>query len=345
MSKRLLLANTLLRLGGGLISRLANRELLFVFCYHRVSPQDGPVETDFDAGVFGPRPGQLKRQLQFLQKHTTILSESDLIRAIAGHPPGKGPYSMITFDDAYIDNYQFAMPTLAELRVPAIFFVPALFIEERNIGWWDQITYIIKNSQKPEIDFRGRKLVLKERKHIVIHDLLEVMKLAPHEQTANLVEELAEAADSAAPTDDRMDKELMNWDQLREAHDAGVTLGSHTCRHWVLSTLDENEQSEEIIGSKTLIEEKLGLQVRSLAFPVGGLEHFNQTTLELVERAGYDVAFSFNTGVTKLGEFNRYAIPRFGAPSDFESFNALFHFPHLMDYNAAKRREFQRIRR
>ena len=84
--------------------------------------------------------------------------------------------------------------------------------------------------------------------------------------------------------------------------------------------------------------------MRTLAFPVGGLEHFNQTSLELVGYAGYDVAFSFNTGVTKLGEFNRYAIPCSGAPSDFESFNALFHFPHLMDYDAAKRRELQRVR-
>jgi peptidoglycan/xylan/chitin deacetylase (PgdA/CDA1 family) len=341
-NKRLLLANSLLRFGGGLINRWANREHFFVFNYHRVSASEKPVDTAFDEGVFGHSQAQLKQQLEFLQKHTTILSEQDLIKALFGDLSEKGPYSMVTFDDAYIDNYQLAMPILAKLGVPAIFFVPALIIENRNLGWWDQIAYIIKKSQKAEIDFRGEKLVLKNRKPAVINKLIEVMKMVPHEQTSNLVTELAEKTDWPTPSKEIMDKELMNWDQLREAYEAGVALGSHTCSHRVLATLNETEQADEIIKSKSIIEKKLNIKVRSLAFPVGGLEHFNKITLKHVEKAGYDMAFSFNTGVTKFGAFNRFAIPRLGAPSDFKSFNALFHFPNLMDYNATRRRKFQK---
>ena len=108
--------------------------------------------------------------------------------------------------------------------------------------------------------------------------------------------------------------------------------------------MNEEQQAEEIIESKIFLEKKLGIEVCSLAFPVGGLEHINQTTLELTERAGYDVAFYFNTGVTRLGGSSRYAIPRVGTPSDFESFKAPINFPHLMDYNAAKRRKQKKAR-
>ena len=235
MNKRLLLANTLLRFGGGFISHVVNRKLFFVFNYHCISCKEGPGDTAFDTGVFGPTVDQLKQQLEFLQKHTTVLSESDLIKALEGNSTGKGPYSMITFDDAYIDNYQLAMPVIAEVGVPAIFFVPTLLIEERDLGWWDQIAYIIKNSKKHEISFRGETLALGDCKPAVIYGLNKVMKLNPREQTVNLVAELAEAAESPAPSVDLMDKELMNWDQLKEAHESGIVLGSHTCSHRVLS--------------------------------------------------------------------------------------------------------------
>jgi peptidoglycan/xylan/chitin deacetylase (PgdA/CDA1 family) len=300
------------------------------------------VDTVFDDMVFGPSQTQLKEQLQFLKKHTTILSEHDLTKALGGELSGKGPFSMVTFDDAYIDNYQLAMPILVEVGVPAIFFIPAFVIENRDLGWWDQIAYIIKNSKKTKINFRDEELVLKERKPNVIHYLHNIMKLAPHQQTASLVSELAKEADSPIPSRDLMDKELMTWGQLQEAHEAGITIGSHTCNHRVLATLNEEEQAEEIIESKNFLESRLDITVRSLAFPVGGLEHFNKTTLRLAEKAGYDLAFSFNTGVARIGEFNPFAIPRLGAPSDFKTFNAIFHFPNFMDYHAAKRRALQK---
>lgn len=336
-NKRLLIANTLLKFGGGPISRLANRDLLFIVNYHRISPMGIPVNTSFDDGVFGPNEEQLIQQLEFIQKHTTILSEDDLIKVLSGDLLGKGPYSMVTFDDAYIDNYELALPILASAGIPAFFFIPAFVIETRKIGWWDEIAYIIKNSEKTKINFNGESFLLKEHKSSTIRRLHTIVKLTPNIQPDNFVDELAKEADSSAPSRDIMDKELMNWGQLRAAHEAGITLGSHTCNHRVLATLDEDEQAKEIIDSKKYLEKKLNINVRSLAFPVGGLEHFNKTTLMLVEKAGYDLAFSFNTGVAKLGELNRFAIPRIGAPCDVEFLNAMFHFPKLMNYHTAKR--------
>ena len=122
MNKRLLLANILLQIGCGPISRLINREMLFIFNYHRISIAGHPVETVFDDMVFGPSQARLKQQLEFLQKHTTVLSEQDLIKALTGNLSRKVPYSMVTFDNAYIDNYLLAMPIPAEVGITAIFF-------------------------------------------------------------------------------------------------------------------------------------------------------------------------------------------------------------------------------
>jgi hypothetical protein len=56
-----------------------------------------------------------------------------------------------------------------------------------------------------------------------------------------------------------------------------------------------------------------------------------------VEKAGYEISFSFNTGTAILGsKINRFAIPRLSAPFSFSEFRALLSFPQLMDYNSVK---------
>ncbi|MDJ0657789.1 MAG: polysaccharide deacetylase family protein [Xanthomonadales bacterium] len=326
------IAKALLRVGGGSLSRLINRDLLLIFGYHRVRPA-GSLETPFDEGVFGPSPQELHRHIELLKKFTTVLGEADLIAAVRGDPlPGNGPYSMITFDDAYVDNFELALPVLQELSVPATFFVPAHLIENRQLGWWDQIAFVVKNCKMPSIQFRGETIDLAGRRQDAIRGFFNMMKLMPHTQTSSLIEELSEAAESPAPTTDLMDRELMSWDQLAQAHKSGITLGSHTCTHRVLATLSDSEQAEEISESRRFIENRLGIQVKSIAFPVGGVRQFNRRTVELSEEAGYDLAFSFNTGAARAGAFDRYAIPRLAPPTPTDEFNALLHFPRLMDY-------------
>ena len=54
-------------------------------------------------------------------------------------------------DDGYIDNYTLAYPLLKVLNLPAIFFISTSLIEERHLGWWDIIDYMLKKSRKNTI--------------------------------------------------------------------------------------------------------------------------------------------------------------------------------------------------
>lgn len=337
MSKRLLASNILMRITEYLNIRTVRSNALYIFNYHRLKPSEGLPQTNFDIGVFGPDVKQFRQQMVFLKQHTTVLSETEFIDLLDHGHQASGPYSIVTFDDAYIDTYTLALPILSELEIPAILFVPAVLIEERELGWWDKIAFIINNSRKKSILLRGRKIRIGDNKTSGIRAILKIMQFNCHDKTANLVPELAEAADSSPPSRDLMDRELMTWDHLERAYASGVALGSHTCRHWVLSTLNEEQQAREIGDSKRIIEKRLGHRIRSLAYPVGGLKHFNDTSMRLAASAGYDVAFSYGTGIARIGDINRYAIPRLGAPEDSNTLKALFHFPRMMDYNSKAR--------
>ncbi len=64
-------------------------------------------------------------------------------------------------------------------------------------------------------------------------------------------------------------REMMSWAEIRELEHCGIELGAHTCRHPDLTRLTEVELREEMRRSKETIEDALGVQVTTFAYPFG----------------------------------------------------------------------------
>ena len=108
----------------------------------------------------------------------------------------------------------------------------------------------------------------------------------------------------------------MTWEQLAEMRDAGVDIGSHTVSHTALNArkgkTDEQYREwlrHELADSKALLEDKLGIHVKTIAYPYG---LHNEVVREVVKDAGYEAAFTvygqhmgFGGDPTLLG---RYAL-------------------------------------
>lgn len=89
----------------------------------------------------------------------------------------------------------------------------------------------------------------------------------------------------------------MDWDQIKSMQEYGINIGSHTRRHKYLPELSQAELSDEIISSRTILQERLGLSVKHFSYPVGG---FNQAIKEMVKQAGYLSAVSTNRGYDRF---------------------------------------------
>jgi peptidoglycan/xylan/chitin deacetylase (PgdA/CDA1 family) len=291
------------------------RRGLLVLNYHRIRP-DGEFETPFDEEVFGPSVSEFEAQLKWVAARFRILSESELIDIIASGSYPNEPAAMITFDDGYQDNYTRARPALKRNGVPAIFFVPTQLIEERKLGWWDHIAYLVKRSPRRSAHFQGRSLELADRP-AAIRELLGLMKLRPERETRDLVASLGPALDVEPPTKAEESAELMTWADLKACSEDGITIGSHSHSHRVLATLSIEEQQAELCMARELIASRLGLQVRSLAYPVGGPEHFTQDTMRLAADSGLEVGFSYGgRGCFNRWEaFQRFDIHRLALPN------------------------------
>jgi peptidoglycan/xylan/chitin deacetylase (PgdA/CDA1 family)/folate-dependent phosphoribosylglycinamide formyltransferase PurN len=80
---------------------------------------------------------------------------------------------------------------------------------------------------------------------------------------------------------------VMTWDELRELHREGWTVGSHTVSHARLSHCDQETLDHELGDSKTALEDAFGPLSLALAYPFGSRTDINERALATAKRLGY----------------------------------------------------------
>jgi peptidoglycan/xylan/chitin deacetylase (PgdA/CDA1 family) len=101
-------------------------------------------------------------------------------------------------------------------------------------------------------------------------------------------------------------RRLMSWTQLAELAAHGVEVGSHSHGHRQLDTLSTAAARDEIVRSKSLLEDRLGLPARSLAYPHG---YHSATIKRLVRQAGYSGAVGVKHALSHPAD-DRWALGR-----------------------------------
>jgi peptidoglycan/xylan/chitin deacetylase (PgdA/CDA1 family) len=102
--------------------------------------------------------------------------------------------------------------------------------------------------------------------------------------------------------DDPTLQRAMNEEQLKRLPSNLVTIGSHTMTHPVLPRIEQNQLTNELVGSRRKLESMLNREVKELSFPYGS---FDDRVVEACREAGYDRVFSALPvfAITKPDEF------------------------------------------
>lgn len=313
---KLQLARFMMAMGvHGLVGRKKPASLL-VLNYHRLRDSRRGAPSIFDDGVFDTDFESFRHQMRWLKTATNLLDENALLKfGSAGELPHGTVCSAVTFDDGYIDCYTLVKPVLDELGIRGIFFIPVEMIESRRLGWWDVAAYLLKKTKRESIRIDDQVYDLVREFSQSLKRILTLFKLEKAERTEALLAKLAEACQVAPPLKNEQSAELMTWTQVRELRAEGHAIGSHAMSHRVLATLDPLVQKREIFDSRRELQAIIGSSIASFAYPVGGPPHFNELSVALVREAGYDQAFTFNTGNASLPVRDRFRIPRESASS------------------------------
>lgn len=92
---------------------------------------------------------------------------------------------------------------------------------------------------------------------------------------------------------------LMDWRQIEDAHRRGFEIGCHTHSHPHLTQISEVDARREIFDSKKILEDRLGAEVVSFAYPYGD---FDDRIRDLVQEAGYSSAVTVRKGRSTLAD-------------------------------------------
>ena len=250
-----------LRAAGSLLSHGPEGRRLVILHYHRVPDVPDPLNPDLlDRPVFA-------MHMQALADVFNVLPLSDALAQLrAGTLPPRAV--VVTFDDGYADNFQVALPVLQHYRLPAAFFVAAGFLDG-GCMFNDLVVEACRVAPAG-----GWHTGVEGLGTVQVADVLARVQLAgriiSRLKYLGADERLAAARDllhSAGGT--QPGHIMMESDEGRALHRAGMEIGGHTQSHPILARLGSDEADREIRTGKAALESLLGTRVAHFAYPNG----------------------------------------------------------------------------
>ena len=312
--KRELVARALFWSGAAALMRtLTERDVLLVLNYHRIG---NPQDDLFDPGVFSATADQLDAQIAFLKRHFSVVSLDETLAFVGGADKSRAPRCriLITFDDGYLDNYQLAFPVLRSHGVQGVFFLATDMVGSCFVPWWDRIAYLMKTAAQRRfslrypaelaVDIEGNGM------NRSLRDVLQLYKRPENSDSDRFMSELREVSAGSDPPATL--RRFLDWQEAREMIDGKMAIGSHTHSHEVLSQLGVEGQRHQLAHSRAQFKEHLGIDVDTLAYPVGGVDCFTEQTQHVARETGYRAAFSFYGGTNARNATRPYDVRRVG---------------------------------
>jgi peptidoglycan/xylan/chitin deacetylase (PgdA/CDA1 family) len=100
----------------------------------------------------------------------------------------------------------------------------------------------------------------------------------------------------------------MSRAELCDAAQRGHEIGAHTCTHADLPTLEPHAAKAEIHGSKLDLEDMLGTNISSFAYPKG---RYNAAVREMVINSGFDYGVCVDERLLTSAD-DPFTLPRIG---------------------------------
>lgn len=226
----------------------------------------------------------------------------------------KKPFVIITLDDGYKDNYDFAFPIFIRHNVKFTIYVTTSFPNMQCVLWWDDLEDYILNNSSITLNIKGaaqnyqietqiqKDNIFKELHHLSIemglnnwiHTFYEHLNIDPYA---------------------KVKQEALTWSHLVELEKHPLcTIAAHTVTHRMLASITDSEGFEEIHQSKVILENKLQTSIVHFAFPFGGVNEYKNINIEQAKKIGIKTCTTTitnnieNANINNLHELPRIAI-------------------------------------
>ncbi len=296
------------------ILRKVQKNHVNIIMYHRFSEKYEPFKIQ--QKIF-------ENQIKFLKKRYNFTSLTNYSKYLNGHKCDMPDNPIIiTIDDGYKDNFDYAFSVLKKYSIPATIFITTEFINNRSWLWFNKLKYILKNTSCAEFKFQlgtsSRKFFLNSfnNERYAKLSIFNYCKKISAEEIEDLLNQLSKILNVNTPEQTAEDFQPLTWNHIREMQQSNIEFGSHTCTHPILSRLKHEELKKEIVLSKKEIESKLGTEINSFCYPVGTPEDISELVVKATKEAGYSCAVTTIPGRNIGRNTNKFLLKRVAIEND-----------------------------
>lgn len=312
------------RLGGKLFKNIfplypGLENLNLILMYHRVL-------KELPKGLYDPSlfvtAETFKMHLKEVSRIFEIVPLEELLQA----KNGKRRLCAITFDDGWIDNYEVAFPILKEYKIPATIFLPTKMISEDGFFWFEGLWELANRCLKSESEELFTEYFTEftagwNGKRINTDSVSRLISKLYHLPTKRL-NNLVMGAYLRLGIKGGLKRSLVDWVEVSEMGEIGISFGSHGLNHYNLLTLEEASREEEIFESLKCLQRKGIRTVSYFSYPYG---FYDGNCVGLVAKSGYSGALTLDMGFNNL-QTAPYLLKRVGLHEYMSNSPSLFWF-------------------
>jgi len=291
-------------LGLNRLARFLVRDKIIILMLHGVCPQSFAGHWRPSWGR--PSPEELDLIVGAYSKYFTFISMDTAEQMLRGEIPMQRNCMVLTFDDGYKNNIDYAYPVLKKYNIPMIVYPATANVELQQPYWIDRLDYVLQELPVSEYELVLPKLrcrIRTEPRAVFVEDyrlariqikntynndyeMLEDIETVIKELEQQLGKRLSDISSNDPASSILTKAELSSVPSL-------VTIGSHTLSHIRSTHVSFESLMCELSSSKIMIEEWTEKPCIHFCYPNGD---FNSDTASLVERAGYHSAVTTEKG-------------------------------------------------
>ncbi len=192
---------------------------------------------------------QTRFHVQVLGRWFEFIKLEELAQRLARR--ARKPFCLLTFDDGKRSQFSETAPALERLRVPAVFYVTTEPLTTGACFWFDRREQLINalGFCPPALDLR-------------------TLKQLPFDRLTERLDRVCAQYDFRLRNDSD-DLRPMSWDNARNLHERGFTVGAHGLTHAILTQETRPRAFAEIEESLATVGREIGSPCNTFAFPNG----------------------------------------------------------------------------
>lgn len=304
---------------------------VLILCYHRV----GKNINDLWGNSVSVE--NFKDQMTHLSSNYNILSIEELYEQYIRGKILNHRNIIITFDDGYEINTNYALNILDSLKIPSTFYMNTYMLGTNRHFWWDELQLIFsKHNSLPAklvINMYENEIVFPLNNNNNISFTMQTIHRFLKGQESSVRMKMLESISKQVHITDQTNDEITPVTErgiLQTASNELFTIGGHTHSHNSISLLDEKSQSNEIRVNKNILEELISKKIKHFSYPFGGKTDYDKNTIKIINNFNYHTAVTTNKSPFRI-KSNIYEIPRFSIKNwndnDFsKKINSYFNF-------------------